>query len=76
MKQFLYFSFAGPIILFLKVMEFIVWDLISGWRWRHTEPTSNPVKPWMDENLVLIGQVRELQYEKRRLEEEKQERKN
>jgi hypothetical protein len=55
----------------MVVVEFIIWDIISGWQWKpQSQPTNNTAKPWIDRATVLESKLRELdQQSQRRLEE-------
>lgn len=75
MMKLLYYSIAWPFILIGTVAEFLVWGLLSDYRWKQREVQSNPAIRWQNEALAARRLLRELEEKSRRQEEELKERK-
>lgn len=75
MSKLLYLSITWPFILIGHVVEFIVWNFFSDGRWKQQKVQSNPAIYWQNEAIEARRQLRELEYNSRRLEEEQKERK-
>jgi hypothetical protein len=60
-----------PFIFMDSFVEFLFWDMISGYRWkqRDVQPT-NLVKPWQDHAVAAARELREQRYKSHREMEE------
>ena len=75
MVQFLFSILEMPFVALGAVVDFVVWGSpFSDGRWKRGQRRPNPAMYWQNQALAARRQLRDLEYESRRQQEEDQDR--
>lgn len=75
MVQFLFSILEAPFIVLGTMVDFVVWGSpFSDGRWKRGQGRPNPARYWQNQALAARRQLRDLEYESRRQQEEDQDR--
>ena len=70
MNKLLIYSFTWPVFVFVHVVGFLVWYVLSDGRWKQRQGQPNPANYWQDQALAATRELRELEITSRRQLEE------